>query len=218
MTGTAEPFSPSPILRHRRREKPTPDATTAETLFLPGPIFPCAPGCLGRGPRSSRALELNLCARLREDAKGRAKFVLHDGPPYANGNIHIGHALNKILKDVVTRSQQMMGFELELRAGVGLPRPADPNGRSRRRTTARRAKPKPDLSDPAALVAFRKECRAFAAHWIDVQRTRVQATSGSRATGRIPYSTMDYLRRGADRAQADEVRGETARFLPRLQN
>ena len=53
--------------------------------------------------------KIGLYRRLREAARGRPKFVLHDGPPYANGNIHIGHALNKILKDVVTRSQQMLG-------------------------------------------------------------------------------------------------------------
>ena len=55
--------------------------------------------------------QLDLYRRLREAAKGRPRFILHDGPPYANGNIHIGHALNKILKDVVTRSQQMLGFD-----------------------------------------------------------------------------------------------------------
>ena len=54
---------------------------------------------------------LGLYGRLRAAAKGRPRFILHDGPPYANGNIHIGHALNKILKDVLTRSQQMLGFD-----------------------------------------------------------------------------------------------------------
>ncbi len=53
----------------------------------------------------------DLYGELREASKGRPKFVLHDGPPYANGNIHIGHALNKILKDLVVKSQQMLGFD-----------------------------------------------------------------------------------------------------------
>ena len=64
-------------------------------------------------------------AALRKSAAGREKFILHDGPPYANGAIHIGHALNKILKDVVNRFQQMLGKDAALRPGLGLPWPAD---------------------------------------------------------------------------------------------
>ena len=87
--------------------------------------------------------------------------MLHDGPPYANGNIHIGHALNKILKDVVTKSQQMLGFDSNYVPGWdchGLPiewKIEEENYRSK-------GKPKPDFRDSAAMVAFRKECRAYA--------------------------------------------------------
>ena len=105
------------------------------------------------------------CAR---PAKGRPKFVLHDGPPYANGNIHIGHALNKILKDVVTRSQQMLGFDSNYVPGWdchGLPI----EWKIEEENTAPRAS-RSRTSDAAALIAFRKECRAFAEHWLDVQR------------------------------------------------
>src|SRR5215207_11018879 len=83
----------------------------SQTLFLPQTEFPMRAGLPQREPELLKRWEnLDLYKRLREAAKGRDKFVLHDGPPYANGNIHIGHALNKILKDVVTRSQQMLGY------------------------------------------------------------------------------------------------------------
>ena len=98
----------------------------SETLFLPQTDFPMRAGLPEREPQLlARWEQENLYGKLREAAKGRPKFVLHDGPPYANGNIHIGTALNKILKDVVTRSQQMLGYRFQLRAGLGLPRPAD---------------------------------------------------------------------------------------------
>ena len=98
----------------------------SKTLFLPETDFPMRAGLPQMEPRMlERWAKIDLYDKLRESAKGRAKFVLHDGPPYANGNIHIGHALNKILKDLVTRSQQMLGHRLQLRAGLGLPRPAD---------------------------------------------------------------------------------------------
>src|SRR5436189_115413 len=117
----------------------------------------------------ARWQKLNLYRRLRAAARGRAKFILHDGPPYANGNIHIGHALNKILKDVVTRSQQMLGYDSNYVPGWdchGLPiewKIEEENYRSKK-------KQKPDLSDPQAMIEFRKECRAYAQYWLDVQR------------------------------------------------
>ena len=84
----------------------------SETLFLPKTDFPMRAGLPQKEPEMlARWQALGLYQRLREAAQGRPKFVLHDGPPYANGNIHIGHALNKILKDVVTRSQQMLGHD-----------------------------------------------------------------------------------------------------------
>ncbi|MBX3552265.1 MAG: class I tRNA ligase family protein, partial [Pseudolabrys sp.] len=84
----------------------------SETLFLPQTDFPMRAGLPQKEPELlARWQKTDLYRQLREEAKGRPKFVLHDGPPYANGNIHIGHALNKILKDVVTRSQQMLGHD-----------------------------------------------------------------------------------------------------------
>src|SRR5260370_34359664 len=91
-------------------EKPQkPEATDyPKPLSLPQTEFPMRAGLPQREPEIlKRWNEIGLYRRLREQAAGRRKFVLHDGPPYANGNIHIGHALNKILKDVVTKSEQM---------------------------------------------------------------------------------------------------------------
>ena len=115
---------PNPPAKHPAMSKPERDYS--ETLFLPQTDFPMRAGLPQREPEILKAWEAgDLYGQLRQAAKGKEKFILHDGPPYANGNIHIGHALNKILKDVVTRSQQMLGYDFELRAGLGLPRPAD---------------------------------------------------------------------------------------------
>ncbi len=128
---------------------------------------------------------------MRKASAGRAKFVLHDGPPYANGNIHIGHALNKILKDVVTKSQQMLGFDSNYVPGWdchGLPiewKIEEENYRSK-------GKAKPDFRDSAAMVAFRKECRAYATHWLNVQREEFKRL-GIIGDWDHPYATMDYF-------------------------
>ena len=96
------------------------------TVFLPRTDFPMKAGLAKKEPELlARWDRIGLFGKLRAQSKGREKFILHDGPPYANGNLHIGHALNKILKDVINRSQQMLGKDAQLRAGLGLPRPAD---------------------------------------------------------------------------------------------
>ena len=157
----------------------------SETLFLPKTDFPMRGGLPQKEPELlARWQTLGLYHRLREEARGRTKFVLHDGPPYANGNIHIGHALNKILKDVVTRSQQMLGHDSNYVPGWdchGLPiewKIEEENYRSKN-------KPKPNLSDPAAMIAFRKECRAYAEHWLNVQREEFKRL-GVEGDWRIP--------------------------------
>ena len=84
----------------------------SKTLYLPQTDFPMRAGLPEKEPQLvKRWQEMDLYKQLREDAAGRPLYVLHDGPPYANGNIHIGHALNKILKDVITRSFQMRGYD-----------------------------------------------------------------------------------------------------------
>jgi len=168
------------------------DATDySKTLFLPQTEFPMRAGLPQREPEIlKRWNEIGLYERLRKTAAGRAKFVLHDGPPYANGNIHIGHALNKILKDVVTKSQQMLGFDSNYVPGWdchGLPiewKIEEENYRSK-------GKPKPDFRDSTAMVAFRKECRAYATHWINVQREEFKRL-GIIGDWDHPYETMSY--------------------------
>src|SRR5204863_382514 len=161
------------------------------TLFLPKTDFPMRAGLPQKEPEIlARWQKLDLYPRLRAAARGRAKFILHDGPPYANGNIHIGHALNKILKDVVTRSQQMLGFDSNYVPGWdchGLPiewKIEEENYRSK-------SKQKPNLSDPDAMVAFRKECRAYAQHWLDVQREEFKRL-GVEGDWDHPYTTMSF--------------------------
>jgi isoleucyl-tRNA synthetase len=162
----------------------------SETLFLPKTGFPMRAGLPQKEPEIlARWQKLGLYAQLRAAAQGRPRFILHDGPPYANGNIHIGHALNKILKDVVTRSQQMLGFDSNYVPGWdchGLPiewKIEEENYRAK-------GKAKPDLSDPAALVEFRRECRQFAEHWIKVQREEFERL-GVVGDWAHPYTTMD---------------------------
>ncbi|HEX3504526.1 MAG TPA: isoleucine--tRNA ligase, partial [Xanthobacteraceae bacterium] len=162
----------------------------SETLFLPKTGFPMRAGLPQKEPEIlARWQKLGLYARLRAAAAGRPRFILHDGPPYANGNIHIGHALNKILKDVVTRSQQMLGFDSNYVPGWdchGLPiewKIEEENYRAK-------GKAKPDLSNPAALVEFRRECRQFAEHWIKVQREEFERL-GVVGDWAHPYTTMD---------------------------
>ncbi|MBN8982509.1 MAG: isoleucine--tRNA ligase [Rhizobiales bacterium] len=163
----------------------------SKTLYLPQTEFPMRAGLPQQEPKIlARWNEINLYGKLRESAKGRDKFVLHDGPPYANGNIHIGHALNKILKDVVTKSQQMLGFDSNYVPGWdchGLPiewKIEEENYRSK-------GKQKPDFKNSAAMIAFRKECRAYAAHWLNVQREEFKRL-GIIGDWDHPYATMDF--------------------------
>jgi isoleucyl-tRNA synthetase len=163
----------------------------SKTLFLPQTEFPMRAGLPQREPELlKRWNEIGLYEKLRESAKGRAKFVLHDGPPYANGNIHIGTALNKILKDLVTKSQQMLGYDSNYVPGWdchGLPiewKVEEENYR-------KKGKQKPDFRDSAAMVAFRRECRAYATHWLNVQREEFKRL-GVIGDWAHPYATMSY--------------------------
>jgi isoleucyl-tRNA synthetase len=164
----------------------------SKTLFLPQTEFPMRAGLPQREPEILKAwYGIGLYEKLRKSSAGRPKFVLHDGPPYANGNIHIGHALNKILKDVVTKSQQMLGFDSNYVPGWdchGLPiewKIEEENYRSK-------GKAKPDFRDSTAMVAFRKECRAYATHWLNVQREEFKRL-GIIGDWDHPYATMDYF-------------------------
>ena len=188
----------------------TPKRDYSETLFLPRTDFAMRAGLPQREPELlARWEKQNLYRRLREAAKGRAKFILHDGPPYANGNIHIGHALNKILKDVVTRSQQMLGFDSNYVPGW------DCHGLPIEWKIEEEYRAKGKNKDAVPVVEFRRECRQFAEHWINVQREEFKRL-GVEGDWAHPYSTMDFFAEGADRARADEIRAER-HALSRLQ-
>jgi len=158
----------------------------SETLFLPKTDFPMRAGLPQKEPEIlARWQELNLYDRLRAASRGRPKFILHDGPPYANGNIHIGHALNKILKDVVTRSQQMLGYDSNYVPGW------DCHGLPIEWKVEEDYRAKGKNKDAVAVAEFRRECRAFAAHWIDVQREEFKRL-GVEGDWRHPYTTMAF--------------------------
>jgi isoleucyl-tRNA synthetase len=163
----------------------------SKTLYLPQTEFPMRAGLPQREPEIlKRWNDMKLYEALRDNSAGRPKFVLHDGPPYANGNIHIGTALNKILKDVVTKSQQMLGFDSNYVPGWdchGLPiewKIEEENYRSK-------GKQKPDLKNSAAMIAFRQECRAYATHWLSVQREEFKRL-GVIGDWDHRYATMDF--------------------------
>lgn len=158
----------------------------SSTLYLPQTDFPMRAGLPQKEPETvKRWQEMGLYKRLRASAAGREKFVLHDGPPYANGNIHIGHALNKILKDVITRSFQMRGYDANYVPGWdchGLPI-------EWKIEEAYRAKGK--NKDEVPVNEFRKECREFAAGWIKVQSEEFKRL-GIEGDFDNPYTTMNF--------------------------
>lgn len=156
------------------------------TLYLPQTDFPMRAGLPQKEPETvARWQQMGLYKKLRASAAGREKFVLHDGPPYANGNIHIGHALNKILKDVITRSFQMRGFDSNYVPGWdchGLPI-------EWKIEEAYRAKGK--NKDEVPINEFRQECREFAAGWIAKQSEEFKRL-GIEGDFENPYTTMNF--------------------------
>ena len=129
------------------------------TVFLPKTDFPM------RANLPQKELEIlkswdsaDLSGQIKQKTRGREKFVLHDGPPYANGNIHIGHALNKILKDVVNRSQRMSGKEVDYVPGW------DCHGLPIEWKIEEKYRAAGKDKDKVSILEFRRECREFADH------------------------------------------------------
>ncbi len=171
-----------------------------KTVFLPQTEFPMRANLPEREPEILRLWEeMDLYQRLRESARGREKFILHDGPPYANGAIHIGHALNKILKDVVNRFQQMMGKDAPYVPGW------DCHGLPIEWKIEEEYRAKGRDKDAVPIVEFRRECREFAERWIEVQRREFKRL-GVEGDWANPYTTMAYA------AEAQIVR-EIGKFL-----
>ncbi|MDJ1157883.1 isoleucine--tRNA ligase [Chelatococcus sp. SYSU_G07232] len=158
----------------------------SQTLFLPQTDFPMRAGLPQREPEIlARWQRIGLYSRLRQAGKGRPRFVLHDGPPYANGNIHIGHALNKILKDMVVRSQQMLGHDSNYVPGW------DCHGLPIEWKIEEEYRARGKNKDEVPVVEFRRECRAFAEKWIAVQREEFKRL-GVEGDWENPYTTMAY--------------------------
>ncbi len=156
-----------------------------DTVFLPETDFPMRAGLPQREPDwLARWEKIGVYDRLRAQ-EGRTPFVLHDGPPYANGHLHIGHALNKILKDFIVRSQQMMGRDARYVPGW------DCHGLPIEWKIEEQYRAKGLNKDDVDLVAFRQECRRFAEGWIDIQREEFKRLG---VTGKwdAPYLTMDF--------------------------
>ncbi|MFV0292284.1 MAG: isoleucine--tRNA ligase [Paracoccus sp. (in: a-proteobacteria)] len=157
-----------------------------DTIFLPQTDFPMRAGLPQREPEwLERWAQLNIYERLRARAADRKPFILHDGPPYANGNLHIGHALNKVLKDFITRSQQMMGHDARYVPGW------DCHGLPIEWKIEEQYRQKGVDKDTVDTVEFRQECRRFAEHWVDIQRDEFKRLG---ITGKWddPYLTMNY--------------------------
>ncbi|TNC52531.1 isoleucine--tRNA ligase [Rubellimicrobium rubrum] len=179
-------------------ETPAPDYKS--TLNLPETAFPMRAGLPEREPQwLARWARIGIYERLRASAAGRAPFILHDGPPYANGNLHIGHGLNKVLKDMVVRSQQMMGRDARYIPGW------DCHGLPIEWKIEEQYRSKGLNKDDVSVVDFRQECRKFAEHWVEIQREEFKRL-GITGNWSDPYLTMDF------HAEA-VIAGEFQKFL-----
>jgi len=156
------------------------------TVFLPQTDFPMRAGLPRREPETlQRWTDDDLYGMSRKAGAGREKFVLHDGPPYANGHLHIGHALNKILKDVIVRSQQMMGKDANYVPGW------DCHGLPIEWKIEEKYRAKGLDKDDVPVVEFRQECRDFARTWIAVQKEEFKRL-GCIGDWDNPYTTMTH--------------------------
>lgn len=158
----------------------------SKTLFLPKTDFPMKAGLPQQEPKLLERWEkMKLFERMRKEAKGRDKFTLHDGPPYANGDIHIGHALNKILKDMVSRSQSVLGKDSNYVPGW------DCHGLPIEWKIEEQYRAKGKDKNEVPVLEFRRECREFAQGWIDVQREEFKRL-GVEGDWQQPYTTMTF--------------------------
>ncbi len=161
------------------------------TLHLPATDFPMRGDLPKREPDTlARWESQGLYAQLRENAKGRPLFVLHDGPPYANGAIHLGHAVNKILKDIIVKSKYLAGFDAPYIPGWdchGLP------------IEIAIEKKFGKVGVKLDAVEFRQKCREYAESQIDLQRRDFKRL-GVIGDSDNPYKTLDF------RFEANEIR------------
>lgn len=157
-----------------------------ETVFLPKTEFPMKAGLAGKEPAIlERWARIGLYQRLREQRAGRERFLLHDGPPYANGDIHMGHAMNKILKDIIVRSQSLMGKDAPYVPGW------DCHGLPIEWKVEEAYRAKKQSKDEVPPTEFRAECRDYATKWVGVQREQFKRL-GVMGDWDDPYLTMKF--------------------------
>ena len=157
-----------------------------DTVFLPRTDFPMRAGLPKKEPEILQSWQqVDLYRKLRETRQEAPKFILHDGPPYANGQLHIGHALNKILKDVVNRSQSMLGKDANYVPGW------DCHGLPIEWKIEEQYRKKGKDKDAIPTAEFRQECRDFAVHWLAVQSAEFQRL-GVLGDWQSPYTTMAF--------------------------
>ncbi|QDP19187.1 isoleucine--tRNA ligase [Sphingomonas xanthus] len=172
-------------------EKPDADKQDwRSTVFLPRTDFPMKAGLPQKEPLFlARWQEADLYDQVRANRAGREKFILHDGPPYANGDIHIGHALNHILKDMVIRTQTLLGKDAPYVPGW------DCHGLPIEWKVEEQYRKKKRNKDEVPVKEFRAECRAYAQHWVDTQREQLKRL-GIGAQWDKPYLTMNFEAEG----------------------
>jgi len=156
------------------------------TVFLPKTGFPMKAGLPQKEPAIlARWQEQDLYGEIRRARAGKPKFIFHDGPPYANGDIHIGHALNHTIKDMVVRTQTLLGKDAPYVPGW------DCHGLPIEWKVEEQYRKKKLNKDEVPVREFRAECRAYAQHWVDVQREQLKRL-GIGADWDHPYLTMQY--------------------------
>jgi isoleucyl-tRNA synthetase len=157
-----------------------------DTVFLPKTDFPMKAGLPAKEPIIlAKWQEAQLYEKLRDSRRGREKFILHDGPPYANGDMHIGHALNHILKDMVCRTQSLLGKDAPYVPGW------DCHGLPIEWKVEEAYRKKKLNKDEVPAAEFRAECRAYAQAWVDTQREQLKRL-GINGDWDHPYLTMDF--------------------------
>ncbi|MGE3690794.1 MAG: isoleucine--tRNA ligase [Novosphingobium sp.] len=157
-----------------------------DTVFLPRTDFPMKAGLPLKEPHIlARWQAEDIYRQVRAARKGREKFILHDGPPYANGDMHIGHALNHILKDMVVRTQSLLGKDAPYVPGW------DCHGLPIEWKVEEQYRKQKKNKDEVPAEEFRAECRAYAQHWVDVQREQLKRL-GINGDWDNPYLTMDF--------------------------
>jgi isoleucyl-tRNA synthetase len=156
------------------------------TVFLPRTDFPMKAGLPQKEPVILARWESEgLYQQIRKSREGREKFIFHDGPPYANGDIHIGHALNHTIKDMVVRTQTLLGKDAPYVPGW------DCHGLPIEWKVEEQYRKKKLNKDEVPVREFRAECRAYAQHWVDVQREQLKRL-GVSANWDKPYLTMNF--------------------------